>query len=123
LVIKHYSNLITVHKSPVDQVGTNFHYLPVFAQQITTVMSHPILQFQTPRSHVHRCTAEDASVALPRRVLGQGVSVGRLKAVCLVPEIEITRSGRGAGVHGAVGCDVRGKKVVFKKLKITIVIL
>ena len=37
--------------------------------------------------------------------------------VCLVPEIEITRSGHGAGVHGAVGCDVRGKKVVFKKIK------
>ena len=51
--------------------------------------------------------------------LGTGCVGGRLKAVCLVPEFEITRSGRGAGVHGTVGCDVLGKKVVFKKLKIT----
>ena len=35
----------------------------------------------------------------------------------------LPRSGRGAGVHGTVGCDVLGKKVVFKKLKIKIVIL
>ena len=40
--------------------------------------------------------------------LGTGYVCGRLTAVCPVPEFEITRSERGAGVHGAVGCDVRG---------------
>jgi len=40
--------------------------------------------------------------------LGTGCVCGHLTAFCPVPEFEITRSGRRAGVHGAVGCDVRG---------------
>ena len=40
--------------------------------------------------------------------LGTGCVCGRLTAVCPVPAFEITRSGRRAGVHGALGCDVRG---------------
>ena len=40
--------------------------------------------------------------------LGTGCVCGHLTAVCPVPEFEITRSGRRAGVHGAVGCNVRG---------------
>ena len=60
---------------------------------------------------------------IAKACLGTGCVGGRLKTVCLVPEFEITRSGRGAGAYGTVGCDVLGKKVVFKKLKITIVIL
>jgi len=103
-------------------VSTNFHYLPVFAQQITTVMSHSVLQFQTPRSYLHQ-NHGGCQRRIAKACLGTGCVGGRLKTVCLVPEFEITRSGRGAGAYGTVGCDVLGKKVVFKKLKITIVIL
>jgi len=48
--------------------------------------------------------------------LGTGCVCGRLTAVCPVPEFEITRSGRRAGVHGAVGCDVRGWHATRREL-------
>jgi len=73
-----------------DQVSTNFHYLPVFAQKITTVMSHPILHFQTPRSHT----------GAPRRMHASHCQGGSWDRVCLWPP------------HGSLsGSGARGGRV------------
>ena len=98
----------------------------LFASFCTANHCHHVAPYSAGSNTKVLCTPKHCG-GCQRRIakacLGTGCVGGRLKAVCLVPEIEITRSGRGARVHGAVGCDVRGKKVVFKKLKITIVIL
>ena len=82
-------------------MNTNFHYLPVFAQKITTVMSHPILQFSLSNPKVtHRCTAEDARIALSRRVLGQGVSVAASRQ--FVRFLSLRSQGLGVGLEFTV---------------------
>ena len=48
--------------------------------------------------------------------VGTGCACGSLTAVCPVPEFEITRSVRWAGVHGAVGCYVRGWHATRREL-------
>jgi len=49
---------------------------------------------------VHRCTAEDASVALPRRVLGQGVSVAASRQ--FVWFLSLRSQGLGVGLEFTV---------------------
>ena len=63
---------------------------------------------QLPVTHTHGKQNGLSHKTGVKAGLGTGCVCGRLTVVCPVPEFEITRSGRRAGVHGAVGCDVRG---------------
>ena len=113
--MSHNSNSISDHKSPFQIKWVQIFSICQFLHR------KPLRSCRTlfcsfkhqGRTRVQRrgCTHRIAKAGL-----GTGCVCGRLRTVCLDPGFEITRSGRGAGVHGAVGCDVRGWHATRREL-------